>query len=319
MIPPVVVVVAYQHFSPYHLSVPCLIFSDEILHGRQLFSLKVCAESIAPVQASYGISLATTHGLEVLQEADVVIIPGWHDPATTPSPELIAALRRTHARGVRIVGLCLGAYVLAYAGLLDGHRAATHWEAESDFTRRFPQVCLDANALYVDDQGIVTSAGTAAGVDCCLYLVRSYYGSRIANQIARRMVVPSYREGGQAQFIERPVPVSTLDARINALLTYLRENLNEKLSLDALAQQAHMSRRTLTRSFHQATGMSVGEWLQAERLHRTQELLESSAHGVEAIAGLVGFGTATALRQQFKQTFGVSPVEWRKQFRKVDF
>ena len=319
MKPPVVAVVAYQHFSPYHLSVPCLIFSDEILNGQKLFSLKVSAESSTPVRASYGISLAASHGLEVLQDADIVIIPGWHDPATPPSPELIAALRSAHARGARIVGLCLGTYVLAYAGLLDGHRAATHWEAESDFTRRFPQVCLDANALYVDDQGIVTSAGTAAGVDCCLYLVRSYYGSHITNQIARRMVVPSYREGGQAQFIERPVPVSTLDARINALLTYLRENLNEKLSLDALAQQAHMSRRTLTRSFHQATVMSVGEWLQAERLHRTQELLESSAHGVEAIAGLVGFGTATALRQQFKQTFGVSPVEWRKQFRKVDF
>lgn len=319
MKPPVVAVVAYQHFSPYHLSVPCLIFSDEILNGQKLFSLKVSAESSTPVRASYGISLAASHGLEVLQDADIVIIPGWHDPATPPSPELIAALRSAHARGARIVGLCLGTYVLAYAGLLDGHRAATHWEAESDFTRRFPQVCLDANALYVDDQGIVTSAGTAAGVDCCLYLVRSYYGSHITNQIARRMVVPSYREGGQAQFIERPVPVSTLDARINALLTYLRENLNEKLSLDALAQQAHMSRRTLTRSFHQATGMSVGEWLQAERLHQTQELLESSAHGVEAIAGLVGFGTATALRQQFKQTFGVSPVEWRKQFRKVDF
>lgn len=316
---PVVAVVAYQHFSPYHLSVPCLIFSDEILQGQKLFSLKVCTESPVPVQASYGISLAATDGLEVLQEAAVVIIPGWHDPATAPSPELIAALRSAHARGARIVGLCLGTYVLAYAGLLNGRRAATHWEAESDFTRRFPQVCLDANALYVDDQGIVTSAGTAAGVDCCLYLVRSYYGSRIANQIARRMVVPSYREGGQAQFIERPVPVSTLDARINALLTYLRENLNEKLSLDTLAQQAHMSRRTLTRSFHQATGMSVGEWLQAERLHRTQELLESSDYSVEVIAGLAGFGTATALRQQFKQAFGISPTEWRKHFRQVDF
>lgn len=133
------------------------------------------------------------------------------------------------------------------------------------------------------------------------------------------MVVPSYREGGQAQFIERPVPVSTLDARINALLAYLRENLNEKLSLDALVQQVHMSRRTLTRSFHQATGMSIGEWLQAERLHRTQELLESSDHLVEVIAGLAGFGTATALRLQFKQAFGISPAEWRKHFRQVDF
>lgn len=318
MAPPVVAVVAYQHFSPYHLSVPCLIFSDEFLQGQKLFSLKVCAESTVPVHASYGISLAASHGLEVLQDADIVIIPGWHDPATSPSPELIAALRSAHARGARIVGLCLGTYVLAYAGLLNGHRAATHWEAESDFTRRFPQVCLDANALYVDDQGIVTSAGTAAGVDCCLYLVRNCYGSRIANQIARRLVVPSYREGGQAQFIERPVPVSTLDSRINALLAYLRENLCEKSSLNALAQQAHMSRRTLSRSFHQATGMSVGEWLQAERLSRTQELLESSAHAVETIAGLVGYGTATALRQQFKQAFGISPVEWRKQFRRVD-
>ena len=318
MTPPVVAVVAYQHFSPYHLSVPCLIFSDEILHGQKLFSLKVCAESTAPVHASHGISLAATCGLEVLQDADIVIIPGWHDPATSPSPELIAALRSAHARGARIVGLCLGTYVLAYAGLLNDHRAATHWEAENDFTRRFPQVCLDANALYVDDQSIVTSAGTAAGVDCCLYLVRDYYGSRIANQIARRLVVPSYREGGQAQFIERPVPVSTLDARINALLAYLQENLSEKLSLDVLAQRAHMSRRALTRSFHQATGMSVGVWLQAERLRRTQELLESSAHTVETIAGLLGFGTATALRQQFKQAFGISPVEWRKHFRKAD-
>lgn len=318
MTPPIVAVVAYQHFSPYHLSVPCLIFSDEILHGRKLFSLKVCAESTAPVQASYGISLTTPYGLEVLQEADIIIIPGWHDPAKSPSPELIAALRNAHARGARIVGLCLGTYVLAYAGLLNGHRAATHWEAESDFTRRFPQVSLDANALYVDDQGVVTSAGTAAGVDCCLYLVRSHYGSRIANQIARRLVVPSYREGGQAQFIERPVPVSTLDTRINALLAYLRENLSGKMSLEALAQQRHMSRRTLTRSFHLATGMSIGKWLQAERLRQTQELLESSAHSVEAIAGLVGFGTATALRQQFKQAFGISPIEWRKQFRRGD-
>lgn len=136
MKPPVVAVVAYQHFSPYHLSVPCLIFSDEILNGQKLFSLKVSAESSTPVRASYGISLAASHGLEVLQDADIVIIPGWHDPATPPSPELIAALRSAHARGARIVGLCLGTYVLAYAGLLDGHRAATHWEAESDFTCR---------------------------------------------------------------------------------------------------------------------------------------------------------------------------------------
>lgn len=314
---PSVAVVAYQRFSPYHLSVPCLIFGEDILHGQKLFSLKVCADGRGPVRAEHGLSLDTPFHLDALSNADIVIVPGWHDSAVAPSAELIQALRSAHARGAQVVGLCLGTYVLAYAGLLDGRKAATHWEAEADFVRRFPQVQLDANALYVDDGGIVTSAGTAAGVDCCLYIVREHHGSAIANKIARRMVVPTYREGGQAQFIEKPVPVSTHDARINALLEHLRHNLNANCSLDDLASRMHLSRRTLTRSFHQATGLSIGAWLQAERLRRTQELLESSSHSMEAIAGLVGFGTATSLRQHFKQAFGVSPTEWRRSFRKA--
>lgn len=311
---PSVAVVAYQHFSPYHLSVPCIIFGD-ILQGQTLFTLKVCAVEPSPIHTAHGLSLNTSLGIADLAGADIVIVPGWHDTSAEPSVELVEALKAAHARGAQVVGLCLGTYVLAYAGLLDGRKAATHWEFEEDFVARFPKVRLDTNALYVDEDRLITSAGTAAGVDCCLYLVRQHYGGTIANKIARRMVVPTYREGGQAQFIEKPVPASTQDVRINALVGHLRENLDVNHSLDELAKQVNMSRRTLTRNFQKAMGMSIGIWLLTERLRRTQEFLEISSHPVDAIAELVGFGTATSLRQHFKATFGITPVEWRKNFR----
>jgi len=314
---PAVAVVAYPNFSPFHLSVPCLIFGD-ILPGQELFSLEVCAAEPGPISSVQGLSLNPSAGVEGLARADVIIVPGWDDPAVKPSPELLEALRGAHARGAQVVGLCLGTYVLAYAGLLDGRRASTHWEFEQDFLARFPKVQLDTNALYVDEDRLITSAGTAAGVDCCLYLVRQHYGGAIANKIARRMVVPTYREGGQAQFIEKPVPSNTQDARINGLLDFLRQNLNESYALDALAARANMSRRSFTRYFQKATGMSVGEWVLTERLRRTQELLEVSNHNIETIADLVGFGTATSLRQHFKHAFGVTPVEWRRSFQKTD-
>lgn len=176
---------------------------------------------------------------------------------------------RARDNGAEIVGLCLGAFVLGYAGLLDGRRAATHWEFEQDFQRRFPQVQLDINALYVDDQRIITSAGTAAALDCCLYIIRQRFGSLAANQIARRMIVSPHREGGQAQFIAQPVPKNTRDARINCLLDYLQQHIAEPHSLDSLARVVAMSRRTLTRHFARATGMSITDWLTAERLRRS--------------------------------------------------
>lgn len=311
---PSVAIVAYEDFSPYHLSVPCIIFGD-VLPGHTLFSLKVCSATSGPIHAVHGLTLNSPFGAADLVDADIVVVPGWHDTSVPPSPELVAALRAAYARGAQVVGLCLGTFVLAYAGLLEGRRAATHWEFEEDFVSRFPQVNLDTHALYVDDNRLITSAGTAAGVDCCLYLVRQHHGSAIANKIARRMLVPAYREGGQARFIEKPVPATTQDSRINALLGYLRQNLSEPHSLDDLAQQARMSRRTLTRYFQKATGMSIGNWLLAERLQRTQELLEVSPHPIEVIAELVGFNTATSLRQHFKEAFGVTPVEWRKSFQ----
>lgn len=315
---PSVVVVAYHHFSLFHLSVPCMIFGN-ILPGHSLFALKVCTVDPGPVHSEHGLQLNTTHGVDALAEADIVVVPGWSDPSIHPSAVLTESLREAHARGAQVVGLCLGTYVLAYAGLLDGRRAATHWEYEQDFVSRFPQVQLDTNVLYVDHDRLITSAGTAASMDCCLYLMCQHHGSAIANKIARRVLVPTYRDGGQAQFIERPVPVSTNDARINRLLSHLRQNVQAQYSLDELAESAHMSRRTLTRSFQKATGMSIGEWLLAERLQHTQELLEATSHSIEIIAELAGFGTARSLRQHFRDAFGVSPGEWRRSFRNARY
>ena len=197
MTTPIVAVVTFDHFSPFHCAVPCLIFGD-ILPGQPLFELKICCgDGNHHSHSAQGFTIQAPHGLEVLAEAEIIVIPFWHDPAAQPPAALLDALIAARARGARLVGLCLGTYVLAYAGLLNGRKASTHWEYEQDFCRRFPCVQLDTNALYVDDDGLVTSAGTAAGLDCCLYLVRQYHGSAIANKVARRLVIPPHREGGQ--------------------------------------------------------------------------------------------------------------------------
>lgn len=313
---PIVAVVTFDQFSPFHCAVPCLIFGDMMMPGQPLFELRLCAgDAIPQPGSSQGFYIHPPHGLEALAEADIIIIPFWRDPAERPARPLLDALVAAYDRGAQVVGLCLGTYVLAYAGLLEGRRASTHWEYEQDFMHRFPGVRLDTNALYVDDERLITSAGTAAGLDCCLYLVRQHHGSQIANKLARRLVVPPHREGGQAQFIEQPVPASTRDARMNQLLDHLRGHLAQPHNLDNLAEHCLMSRRTFTRRFQQATGLSVGDWLLAERLRRSQELLESSSHSMERIAELVGLKTATSLRQHFRTRFGVSPSEWRRTFR----
>lgn len=244
------------------------------------------------------------------------MVPYWGAVNQRPPQALLDSLVRARDNGAEIVGLCLGAFVLGYAGLLDGRRAATHWEFEQDFQRLFPQVQLDINALYVDDRRIITSAGTAAALDCCLYIIRQRFGSLAANQIARRMIVPPHREGGQAQFIAQPVPKSTRDARINCLLEYLQQHIHDAHNLDSLAQVVAMSRRTLTRHFAKATGMSIADWLTAERLRRSQILLEAGEMPVEQVAEIVGFRSAVTWRQQFKSRFGVSPAEWRRTFRR---
>ncbi len=309
-----VVVIATPGFSPFHFSVPSMVF-DKAMPERGLFEVTVCAEQPGTVVSDIGISINVEHGPEQLETADIIIVPFWEHPETRPAPALLDALRRAWQRGAEVAGLCLGAYVLAYAGLLDNRRASTHWEFEQDFARRFPQVRLDSNALYTSDERLITSAGTAAGIDCCLNIVREHYGTALANRVARRMVIPPYREGGQAQFIEHAVPETTRDEQINDLIDFLRRNLDKRHDIDSLAGYAGMSRRTLTRHFIKATGMTVGDWLSAQRLQRSQELLETTVHSIEVVSSLAGYQSPVSFRQSFKARYNVSPSEWRRTFR----
>lgn len=309
-----IAVVAFNRISPFHLAVPCAVFGD---NPEELppIDFRVCAAEPSPLTTSAGFSIATRQGLSALRQADTIIVPSWRDPQERPPEALLQALVTAHRRGAMIVGLCLGAYVLAEAGLLAGKKATTHWAFAVDFARRYPTVSVHADVLYVEDEGLLTSAGTAAGIDCCLYLVRQRWGAEAANRIARRLVMPPHRQGGQAQYVEQPVPTSAKDARMAELMDWVRENLDQAHTLDSLADRAAMSRRTFTRHFRQLTGMTVGEWLLAERLALGQRLLETTDHSVDAIADLAGLGTSASLRQHFRATFGVSPTAWRQTFR----
>lgn len=309
-----IAIVAFERISPFHLSAPCVVFGDR--HpGVPPFDFAVCATQPGRLATTAGFSIVVEHGLEKLLTADTIIVPSWRDPAERAPAALLTALVAAHERGARIVGLCLGAYVLAQAGLLDGRAATTHWAYAEDFARRHPGVRLQPDVLYLEDGRMLTSAGTVAAIDCCLYMLRQQLGGEIANSVARRLVVPPHRQGGQAQFVTQPLPANATDARLSGLLDWVRAHLDQAHTLDSLAARATMSRRTFTRHFRQMTGATVGAWLLGERLALAQRLLESSSHSVETVSNLAGFGSAVSLRQHFRTAFGVSPVAWRRTFR----
>jgi transcriptional regulator GlxA family with amidase domain len=230
---------------------------------------------------------------------------------------LLKALRDAHRRGATIVGLCLGAFVLAEAGLLDGRAATTHWQLADAFAQRYPSVKLQPEVLYVDNGDVLTSAGTAASIDCCLHLLRVRHGAEVANRAARRMVVAPHRQGGQAQYIQQPVPAAAEQDRLRPLLEWLSRHPQRAHSLDDLARRALMSRRTFTRRFREATGTTVGQWLLNHRLALAQRLLETTEQPVEVVAADAGFGSAVSLRQHFAAAFSVSPSAYRRQFSTV--
>ncbi|MDX9707490.1 MAG: helix-turn-helix domain-containing protein [Azospira sp.] len=309
----VVAVLAFDRISPFHLSVPCVVFGER--HpDLPACELRVCGIEPGPIRTTAGFSVLPEHGLAALAEADTVIVPSWRDVNETPPAALLQALNEAHQRGARIVGLCLGAYVLAAAGLLDGRRATTHWAWAEDFARRYPDAIVQPDVLYVEDGRVLTSAGTAAGIDCCLHMVRQAHGVTVANSVARRLVVAPHRQGGQAQFVSQPVPASAGGDRLSGLLDWLRGHLDEAYTLDSLAELALLSRRSLTRHFRQQTGMSPGQWLLAERLAFSQRLLETGTQPIEEISRRAGFGSPKSLRLHFRQAFGVSPSAWRRSF-----
>lgn len=309
-----VAVVAFDGILPFHLSVPCAVFQSSPPEGVLPFRLRVCSMDGTPIRTAAGFAIDTPHGLEELARADVIVVPSWRDPDETPPDALLRRLRQASARGKRIVGLCLGAYVLAHAGLLDGRRATTHWGWAAQLARQFPDVTVDADVLYVDEGAVVTSAGAAAGIDCCLHLVRQMLGSEAANRIARRLVVPPFRRGGQAQFIEQPVPEAPADRRMARLLENVQRHLDHEHTLDGVARKAAMSRRSFTRHFRQLTGSSFGDWLLSQRLAEAQRLLETTQLPLDRIAAAIGLGSPVTLRQHFQRAYRTSPANYRRTF-----
>jgi AraC family transcriptional activator FtrA len=258
--------------------------------------------------------LEPDHGLDRLPTADTVIVPAWADVDVDPPGDLIEAVRAAHQAGARVASLCTGAFVLAAAGLLDGRRATTHWAHTEVLATRYPRVEVDPDVLYVDGGTVLTSAGKAAAMDLCLHLVRLDHGSSIANAVARRLVVPPHRDGGQAQFVTTPVPAPG-NHPLADLFPWVIERLDRPLTVEDLARQARMSSRNLGRHFRSVTGTTPLQWLLTQRIRRAQELLETTDDSVDTIASATGMGTATTLRRQFNRTVGVPPDTYRRTFR----
>ncbi|MEV4801409.1 helix-turn-helix domain-containing protein [Nonomuraea sp. NPDC049421] len=307
-----VVVLALDGVYPFELGIPHRVLGSA--DGRY----EVLSASVdgGPVRTDADLTITPGHGPEVLAEADTVIIPPYGiTPSSAATPDPLALRALSHVRpGTRLVSICTGAFLLAAAGLLDGRRATTHWALTDIFLALFPRVELDAGVLFVDHGDVLTSAGAASGVDICLHLVRKDHGSEVANQVARRCVVAPYRDGGQAQYIERPLPPGG-ETGTGPTRDWALQRLNLPLSLEELATHAAMSPRTFARRFQQETGMSPGRWLTQQRLRRARHLLESTDLPVERVAHEVGFATATSLRRHLATETGVAPSTYRRTFR----
>ncbi|XTZ15747.1 GlxA family transcriptional regulator [Micromonospora echinospora] len=313
-----VVVLALEGVYPFELSIPVRIFGTATgADGGPLYEVVTCSLDGGPVRTSADFALAVEHGAEALDAADTLVIPPFvceptEDRSWLPD-ELAEALARLRP-GARIVSICTASYVLAAAGLLDGRAATTHWNEADRFQRMFPQVKLDPDVLFVDDGDVLTAAGVAAGLDLCMHLVRRDHGSEVANRVARRCVIPPWREGGQAQFIERPVPEPSA-ATTSTTRDWALGQLHRPLPLSELAAHARMSVRTFSRRFRDEVGMTPGQWLTQQRVEHARRLLESTDLPVDRVAGEAGFGTAASLRQHLTAAIGVPPTAYRSTFR----
>ncbi|GGF70733.1 transcriptional regulator [Azorhizobium oxalatiphilum] len=300
-------VLAYDAISPFMLSTPLAVFGEPFVAGPH--RIDMCAGE-KRLRATGGLTIEVPHPLAAAREADVVILPGWRDADEPVLPEIVAELQAAHMRGAVVVGLCLGAFGLAQAGVLDGRRATTHWARAETFAARFPAVSVDPGALFVDEGSVLTSAGIASGLDCCLHLLGRLSGIGEANRVARHLVVAPQRSGTQPQWTERPAIGSSADRRVTEILALLRDNPQALPALDDLAARAGMSRRSLTRQIRARTGGSLGDWLKQARLSRAQELLAAGARGMEDVAAQCGFPDAHALRAAFRSELGLTPTQW---------
>jgi transcriptional regulator GlxA family with amidase domain len=308
-----VAVLALDKVIPFDLSTPIEVFTRTRLpDGRAAYRVRICG--VTPTVDTGAFTLQPPWGLEALVDADTIILPGCADPTAPVPDEALDALRQAAANGTRIASICAGAFLLAATGLLDGHRATTHWLAAAALAALHPEIDVDPDVLYVDNGQFLTSAGAAAGLDLCLHLIRRDHGSAVAADAARLSVMPLEREGGQAQFIVHDQPPTPQGSILEPLLRWMEDNTDKDLTLDDIATRAGMSTRTLNRRFREQTGTTPLQWLHRARIRQAQYLLEATTHPVDRIATQVGFGSPTAFRDRFKRIVGTSPTAYRAAF-----
>jgi transcriptional regulator GlxA family with amidase domain len=311
-----VVAVVCDGFAAFELGVVCEVFGlDRSDQGLPGYDFAVVAAEEPPLRSGQGYRLDTDHRLDRVAAADLVCIPAWRSIDETPPEAFLDVVRAAVDRGARVLSVCSGAFVLAAAGVLDGRKATTHWKYAATLAERYPAIDVDPDVLYVDDGPVITSAGTAAGIDACLHVVREEHGVAVANAIARRMVVPPFREGGQAQYVEAPVPLLRRAGTdvLAALLDWMAQHPHEELAVEDLANRAHMSPRTFARRFREATGTTPHKWVLAQRVGHAQRLLEQGL-SVEEVARRAGFGSAATLRSAFARERGTSPSAYARCF-----
>ncbi|KUL52735.1 MULTISPECIES: GlxA family transcriptional regulator [unclassified Streptomyces] len=312
----IVAVLLFSGGPIFESSIPLSVFGiDRQDAGVPRYRLLVCAGEEGPLRTTGGLELTAPHGLEAIGRAGTVVVPAWRSITSPPPPEALDALRRAHEEGARIVGLCTGAFVLAAAGLLDGRPATTHWMYAPTLAKRYPSVHVDPRELFVDDGDVLTSAGTAAGIDLCLHIVRTDHGNEAAGALARRLVVPPRRAGGQERYLDRSLPEEIGADPLAEVVAWALEHLHEQFDVETLAARAYMSRRTFDRRFRSLTGSAPLQWLITQRVLQAQRLLETSDYSVDEVAGRCGFRSPVALRGHFRRQLGSSPAAYRAAYR----
>jgi AraC family transcriptional regulator, transcriptional activator FtrA len=310
---PLVVALSYEGLCTFEYACAAEIFGlPRPEMGPNWYRFETCAIERRTVRAQYGLQIKAQHGLERLADAGTIIVPGWKGMDVPVPSRVLNALRDAHARGARLLSICSGSFVLAATGLLDGKRATTHWRYAEALKHRFPLIDVDPDVLYVDEGQLLTSAGSAAGLDLCLHLIRRDHGPSVANQVARRLVIPPHRDGGQSQYIERPVQSERNS--LSALLDKMRKRIDRPWTIPELASMAAMSERTFMRRFKEVTGMTCTDWLVQMRVDMARELLEQSNASIDAIAQKSGFGSAITMRHHFQRKLGTNPRAYRARF-----
>jgi AraC family transcriptional regulator, transcriptional activator FtrA len=311
-----VVALAYEGLCTFEFGIVVEMFGLPRPELERWYSFTVCGLENRPLRATGGITVTPQKELSGLRQADTIIIPGWRNPDEPPPQQLIRSLLRAHERGVRLVSLCSGVFVLAATGLMNGRCATTHWRYIDKLTQAFPLIRLQPDVLYVDEQDILTAAGSAAGIDLCLHIIRKDFGTIVANKVARRLVISPHREGGQAQFIDKPVGEEA-HPWLSRLLDWAQTRLQRQITVQQLAREAHVSKRTLSRRFAETTGTSPLNWVTGLRVRRAKDLLETTTLSVEELADQCGFRSAAVLRHHFRARVKLSPNAYRERFRQI--